>query len=261
MSFLYQKEPVRALFDILQYMAVDVLVFLFGASLGSFFHVVALRWGKRPSWREGRSRCAHCGYNLRWFELIPIASYLFLRGHCQRCGVPIPIRYFAVELIYGSSTLLLFQAMGPSYAALAWFALLLGFLLIALVDYFHFLVPDELTFPFILLGILISAAVYGWQRMLIGIAAGLLLALIFGILYLLSRGTWLGFGDVKLVLLIGIVFGYPVALAVTLSAIWSAVIVGGALIVLHRADMKTALPFGTFLALVSAGTIVFTRML
>lgn len=217
-----------------------------GLLLGSFLSVLISRW---PRWRgagAGRSRCPHCMHVLAWYDLVPLVSWLFLRGACRYCKTPISAWYPILELTMAG-------VLG-AYAFLygirtGWYAFdyLILFALVALFffDFKHHMLPDAITFP---LGLLVLIRMFSLRPDLLvnALATGALLCAVFGLLYAVSRGRWLGFGDVKLAFVIGLLFGYPGAVGVTLLAMWAGALVGVGLMAAHRATMKTALPFGSF---------------
>jgi len=242
---------------------ITLVAVLVGLLLGSFLSVLLDRW---PHWRgvaAGRSQCPQCHHELAWFDLIPLVSWLMLGGRCRYCRAPIPKLYPALELtMAGVLGVFAFRYGLPS----SWYAAdyLVLFALVALFffDLKHRILPD-----IILLSLLIVAgARLVTQRpdMLVNaFATGGLLAGLLGLLYLVSHGHWLGLGDVKLAFVIGVLFGYPVAVGTTLVAIWSGAFVGVGLILAKRANMQTALPFGSFwvaaaiIAIMIPGPIAF----
>lgn len=217
-----------------------------GLLLGSFLSVLLDRW---PQWQGvavGRSQCPLCHHELAWFDLVPLASWIMLRGKCRYCRAPISILYLALELTMASTLGLYAYSFGlPS----SWFAvdyiILFAFVSLFFFDMKHGMLPDVILAP---LGIIVGARLV-MQRpdiLLNSFATGALLTGAFGLLYFISHGRWLGRGDVKLAFVIGLLFGYPVAVGVTLVAIWTGALVGVGLILLKRANMQTALPFGSF---------------
>ncbi len=231
------------------------LVFVAGAILGSFLNVVALRWRADRGLRlTGRSHCPSCRKRLRWFELVPVVSYLLQAGRCRRCQAPLPIRYLLVELGFGLVVLLLFGTYGV--ALHSFFLLLLScFLLLALlIDVDQLLLPDELTVAVLLLTLLSLIFVdpnlshlgsWGWWNQPL---AGALLGLVtIGGLYLGTGGRGMGLGDVKLGPVLGLGLGGVGTLVALSAAFLLGAVVGLALIALGRAGLKSAVPFGPFL--------------
>ncbi len=234
-----------------------------GLVLGSFLSVLIERW---PAWRgvaAGRSHCPHCSHVLAWYDLIPLVSWIFVRGKCRYCKAPISILYPALEIAMAS----VFGAYAYLFGVpTGWYAVdyLVLFALVALFffDLKHQMLPDVIIFP---LGVVVALRLVSMRPDLLinALATGTLLAAVFGLLYVVSRGRWLGLGDVKLAVVIGLLFGFPATIGVTLIAIWSGGLIGVVLILFRRASPKTALPFGSFwtaagiLAMFVPGPVMF----
>ena len=241
---------------------IIVVAGLFGLVVGSFLNVVIVRRG-HLDWRErrtlgGRSACPRCGYEIAWYDNVPLLSWLVLRGRCRGCGAPISWRYPAVEL-----------ATGLLWAAVAAFAssvpeLVTGVILmsvlvpVTVIDLQLRIIPDEINYAAVWLGFacslgfgpqdrFASGAQWWWLEVLLaalGAGAFLLLPA------LLTRGRGMGVGDVKLVFALGAFLGAPVA--VGLMAGFLLALVPSILLILARglrAGRKSTIPFGPFLAL------------
>lgn len=252
--------------------------FVFGSAWGSFLNVLVERYDPASERlnASGRSYCPSCKKTLRWFELVPIASFIFLRGRCARCGARIPIRYLWVELFSGGAlalftflhsggSLMLFATHGVTCSLMdvacvgivAVRAICILFMVALFVfDMRHFILPDVLTVSGAALALL-SVLAFQPNGMLNFLLSGLLAALFFAILYTVTRGRWLGFGDVKLVAFIGFAFGYPLTFVVIAFAIWAGAIAGITLVALGYATMRTKIPLGVFLAAASIAVFIF----
>jgi prepilin signal peptidase PulO-like enzyme (type II secretory pathway) len=229
-----------------------LLIFAFGAAIGSFLNVVILRYPAEGP--VGRSRCPHCRKILAWYELIPIVSFLWQRGQCRSCGHKLSWQYPLVEAAMGAALAALFTPLPESAGQAALAALAAGIvallLILFVIDLKTMLLPDLFV---AVLGILVVAHVAvqitSYQLPITSplwgaaIGAGFL-----GILWLTTSGRGLGLGDVKLMVPLGALLG-PLETAALLLASF---IVGGclALILLGtgRVTMKTPIPFGPFLA-------------
>ena len=248
-----------------------VLVFLAGACIGSFLNVVLSRLpagrqglGRREGILFGRSECPHCHRVLAWYDLVPVMSFLFLRGRCRTCRARISLRYPVVELSTALVLTWFFVRAGlPAQAGIPVSPetilsaiLLVGFLMLLFFDALYLLLPDAVTLPMIGVA-LVHALAFGSVGVWNVLGNGFLFAAGFGILYAVSGGRWIGFGDVKLALLIGILFGYPLGVVVVIGSVWIATLYGFGLLLLRRATLATALPFGAFLAGVAIVVIVF----
>ena len=236
-----------------------VFIFLIGLSLGSFLSVLVVRLplGEKGI-AAGRSHCPHCRHQLAWYDLAPFLSYLLVRGHCRYCRQKISIVYPIIELATATVFVTYFYRTELSFDFSIIFQLffLLIFISVIFSDFLYFIIPDKIIIPAIAL-----AAIYPllFQRGAIWnlLITGLVLSGIFAIIFVVSCGKWIGFGDVKLVTLIGLLFGYPLGFLAVIFSIWSGALWGIMLMALRRATMKTALPFGIFLSVVSIVFIIF----
>jgi leader peptidase (prepilin peptidase)/N-methyltransferase len=225
---------------------MSLLLFILGTLIGSFLNVVIYRLGTGQG-LGGRSRCMTCSRNLRWFELVPVCSFLVQQGRCRRCLSKISSQYLWVELLTG----LTFALVGLRPYYLVIFCLLI---VILIYDWRHQIIPDEPVYAFIALAFLLRlAAVSFWP----GFLTGLGLALFFAGLWYFSGGRWLGLGDAKLALGMGWFLGFAGGVSAVALAFWIGAAVGLLLIGLRGASMKTALPFAPFLILGLALNFIF----
>ena len=199
-----------------------------------------------------RSRCPACGHAIRWFENIPLLSYLLLRGKCSACGVGISWRYPAIEVL----TALLFAACGMRFGAqpavLLWCGLVATLVALAFIDLDTQFLPDDLTLPLMWAGI-VSAAL-GWIPLGLsasvgGAVAGYLSLWFVHHAYRLIRGReGMGAGDFKLLAALGAWLGWQLIPSVILLASAVGAVVGIGLIVLRQHDRDVPIPFGPYLA-------------
>ena len=231
--------------------------FIFGACIGSFLNVCIYRIPEGKSIIHPPSACPHCGYRIRFYDNIPIISYLLLRGRCRQCQTHIPIRYPMVEAITGLAALGAFLKFGPTLAAGIYFLFIAVLLVITFIDIDHQIIPDILSVTgiplFFALGFLIPAI--AWQDALIGILAG------GGILYAVAAGYQLltgrdgmGGGDIKLLAMIGALIGWQGILFTIFFSSVSGTLIGLLLTMPAGRSMKSRLPFGPFLA---AGAVAY----
>ena len=222
-----------------------------GLCIGSFLNVVIYRVPIGQSIVTPPSRCRKCGYQLQWYDNIPVLSWLFLRGRCRKCGVGVSMQYPIVELITGALFVLVIW-MTPPGPLLAT-RLILVCILIALfgIDLEHQILPNVITLPGIAIGVLLSLiAPPGWKDALIGVLlGGGLLYAIAGAYYLWRREEGMGMGDVKMLAMIGAFLGWKAVLVTLVLSSFAGAIIGVALMAAQRGTMKFALPFGTFLAI------------
>ncbi|PIR96555.1 MAG: prepilin peptidase [Candidatus Doudnabacteria bacterium CG10_big_fil_rev_8_21_14_0_10_42_18] len=249
---------------------IGAIIFMFGSVIGSFLNVVILRLPKEKK-LTGRSACENCGAALSAPELVPLFSYIGLRGKCKNCGKDISPRYFIVEFITGFLFLAGWLFIQPQdltglMLLLKWFVALSVLLVVFVTDLEHFLIFDNVIFTGIVLASIINlvlditgtgSAFSIRGEFLGGLAAAVAAALPFFIIWYISKGSWMGFGDVKLALFLGVVLGIPLVGV----GIFLAVILGGAvsimLLLSGRKKLKSPVPFGVFLAFASAFTLFY----
>jgi leader peptidase (prepilin peptidase)/N-methyltransferase len=199
-----------------------------------------------------RSRCPSCGHQIRWYENIPVVSYLALRGKCSACKAPISMRYPAIEILTG----LLFAACGVHFGAqptvLLWCGFAATLVALAFIDLDTSFLPDDLTLPLMWAGI-VSAAL-GWipvtlSASVAGAAIGYLSLWFVFHAYRLIRGKeGMGAGDFKLLAALGAWMGWQAIPSIILLSSAVGAIVGIALIVFRRHDRDVPIPFGPYLA-------------
>ena len=231
---------------------VMLYVFAFGTVVGSFLNVVIYRLPRQQSLVRPRSACPSCGATIRWFDNVPILSWFALRGRCRRCSGRISIRYPLVEAAAGAFAVLALWRWGPGLTGaevvvFAWASLVLG-----LIDLDHQILPDVITYPLIVLGLTASwlGGYTWWLDSLVGALVGAALPTAVILLYRALRGIdGMGWGDVKYLAAIGSVVGLHGCVLVLVIAATLGAVVGVGLILSGRGSAKTALPFGTFLAL------------
>jgi leader peptidase (prepilin peptidase)/N-methyltransferase len=228
-----------------------VLAMVMGLCIGSFLNVVIHRLPLGQSLVSPGSRCPKCGYELRWYDNVPVLGWVVLAGKCRGCREPISAQYPIVEIV----TALLFvlvtwlTPVGPLLIS----RLILVAILIALfgIDLEHQILPNSITLPGIVIGLMFSfIAPPGWQDALIGTLLGA--GILYGIAaayYAVRREEGLGMGDVKMLAMIGAFLGWKAVLVTLVLSSFSGAAIGMALIAAQRGGMKLALPFGTFLAL------------
>lgn len=246
------------------------LLFILGLAVGSFVNVAALRYdpdrglfGQRSL--KGRSRCRECQATLKWFELVPLCSFLVLRGKCRSCGVGISLQYPLVEIAGG------LIALTPN---VLWMAALYILLFITLVDFRLRIIPDGANIALGALGVIgaftakksalgylaiwLDAPTEPWSGALLG---GLIGMAIFGVILIYTSGRGMGLGDAKLAIALGILFGYPDILLVFMLAFILGAVAGIGYIMIRKATVKDAIPFGPFLAAGSALTLFYGKQI
>ena len=229
-----------------------LFAFVFGAVVGSFLNVCIYRMPLDQSVVSPGSRCVGCGTAIRWYDNIPVISWLLLRGRCRFCQAPFSFRYPLVELITAVLSLLLFMKYGlsPSYGVMFLFCAAL--IVITFIDFDHQIIPDELSLPGIVLGFLSSFFLPepGWISSLLGAVAGWgSLALIFyGYLWLTGR-EGMGGGDAKLLAMMGAFLGLQAIPFIIFASSLVGSVAGLSIMAVQRKDRHLAIPFGPYLAL------------
>jgi len=213
---------------------------LFGLAVGSFLNVLIDRLPKGLDVIAGRSHCDYCKKNLRWFELIPILSFVFQRGTCRRCHKKLSWQYPLVEIATGVG----FVLLAPSY----WYWLIFSSLLVIFVaDLKYQIIPDSMVVMGVI-GVIGAIGVTGEN-----ILAGAGVSAFFLLLWLVTRGKGMGFGDVKLAFLMGLLLGFPNIIIASYLAFLTGAGAGVILILLGKKKLKEKIAFGPFLV---AGTVI-----
>ena len=244
--------------DVNIYMAVIACVL--GLVLGSFLNVCIYRIPIQKSIVNPGSCCRNCSSPVRWYDNIPILSYLILRGRCRKCRTPIGFRYPLVEALAGALSLALFLRHGLSFSYLHLLILSLALVAITFIDLDHMIIPNLISIPGIIIGVPASLLVpyISLPESLIGILAG------GGSFYLIALGYSLvtgkegmGGGDIKLMAMIGAWLGWqPLPIIVLLSAL-TGTVVGGIYIIASGKGARARIPFGPFLALGALSYVFF----
>ncbi len=233
--------------------AEGILFFVLGLVAGSFANVLIYRLPRGISVVRPGSRCPHCKRSVKWYENIPVCSYVFLRGRCSGCGKRISPRYPLVELACGLLFLLVWTKFGLSVTAFRFFVLVVILVAATFIDLEHQVIPDELSLGGILLGWSLSVFDAGFPLVksflgaLVGAGALYLLAEFY---YWLRKREGLGGGDVKLLGTIGAFLGAEALIEVVVFAAVSGLV--GA-VISRRTSLRETLPFGPFL---SVGALV-----
>ena len=235
----------------------------FGLVIGSFLNVCIYRLPLDESIVWPASRCTSCGRALSWFENIPVLSYAVLGGNCRTCGAHISLMYPVIEALTAALFVATYAVFGLSW--LLPIRILFGCAMIVLlvIDLQHQILPNEITLGGIAAGLAVSFATLdnpGWRDAALGAAAG------GGIPWLVAWGyervrhqQGLGFGDVKMLAMIGAFLGWKLMLLTLASATVLGSLTAGALMLAGRASLQSKLPLGTFLAVTAILSSLFGR--
>ena len=234
---------------------INFIVLLYGTIVGSFLNVVILRLPEEESSIVfPASHCPKCQTDLHWYENIPIVSYLVLRGRCRTCKASISIQYPLVELAMGLFSVCLVQKYFISPAFFIYFFYVAALVVIIVIDLYHQIIPDVISLPGIVYGVLASFVLpwLTWQDSLIGLFAGggtfYLVALGY---YLVTKRQGMGGGDIKLLAMIGALQGWQaLPFIIFCSSLLGSIIGIGAMVVQGKGG-QTRIPYGPFLAVAS----------
>ncbi len=240
---------------------MSILIFIFGTLIGSFLNCVIYRLEEGEEFIKGRSYCPHCKETIGSFDLIPIISFLLLKGRCRKCKKKISIQYPLVELFTGSLFLLFFLLYAnPIFGIfdfLYYFFILSLMVIVFVYDFKHYLIPNEVTFSAIGATVIWHVAISVFKHDITIIYPFIFSALgagaFFLSIFLISKGRWMGFGDVKLVFFMGLFLGMPKILTALFISFMSGAIIGSVAVIAKKKGIKSEIPFGPFLM---SGTII-----
>ncbi len=228
-----------------------LIVFVFGLILGSFYNVVIHRLPEGKSIVTPPSSCPKCGSKIRWYDNVPLISYLVLRGRCRDCGAKISVTYPLIELSSGLLAVLSLWKWGASPEAVLHYAFFSSLLVMSVIDLRLFIIPDEITIP----GIFISLAASFFRNdispleSLIGVLVGFGIPFLIYIYYVKFRKMeGIGFGDVKLLAFVGAFSGvYGVLSSLMLGSVFG--LLYALPFLLKSRSLQFVIPFGPFLSL------------
>jgi len=255
---------------------LSVVVFILGLTVGSFLNCVIYRLKTGQNFLKGHSSCPHCLHQLKWYDLIPVLSFILLKGKCRYCKKPISWQYPLVELITGllflqifnfqfSWTLsgglsveLLFNEFSIfNFLNLIYYWFIVSLLIVIFVyDLKWYVIPDKIVYPAIIIALIFNFQFSIFNQFSIfkfSILSALGTSIFFLAIFLISRGKWLGFGDVKLAFFMGLFLGFPDILVALFLAFLIGAMIGLGLIIFKKKGLKSEIPFGPFLI---TGTLI-----
>lgn len=222
-----------------------IIIFLYGIVIGSFLNVCIYRIPKQESIVKVRSHCMSCGYQLKWYDLVPVFSYLFLGGKCRKCKQTISVQYPLIELLNGVLYCIVFAVYGLSVDALLYALLGSALITLSVIDFRTYEIPVGINIFILALGLIRIVTDYAdWLDYAVGFLA---VSIFLYLLYWITKGRGIGGGDIKLMAVCGLVLGWEkIVLAFILGCIIGSVI--------HVVRMKISgqghvLAFGPYLSI------------
>ena len=242
------------------------IVFILGSIWGSFSNVCIHRLPNNKGVAKGRSYCPSCKKPIRWYDNIPIFSYVLLKAKCRDCSVKINIKYLLVELICALSFVWFFYLFGLSLTTLLFFILSIFFIIIFFIDLKHFIIPNELTFPLMAIGLFKSFdpnlnqyLFPNFLNSLVGGVAGyLIIWMIIFIYKRLRNKEGMGLGDAKLLSAIGFWFGWISIPFILFFSSFIALVLAIPSLINKSKNLSSQIPFGPYLIL---GCVLYLLLL
>lgn len=228
------------------------IIFTIGLVIGSFSNVCIYRIPRNESLVWPGSHCPKCSKQIKFYDNIPLISYIILKGKCRNCGEPIPLQYPIVELATGLFYLALYLFYGLQLIALVYMMLCSVLIIISFIDLKVEIIPDTISLPFIVIGFLLSFFLRNINPLdsMLGIITGggsLLLVAIFG--SKLFKKEAMGGGDIKLAAMIGAFFGWKLTLLSLFLSFFLGSIIGIIVLAASKDKSNNIIPFGPFIAL------------
>lgn len=239
---------------------LTIISVIFGAIVGSFLNVCIFRLPKGESIVWPGSHCPHCKKPIKFYDNIPLLSYLLLGGKCRQCHRSISLQYPLVEGITALSSLLLIMKFGLSLTYLIYFAFVSALIVITVIDLYHQIIPDVISLPGIGAGLLASLIIpqITFFNSLLGVlSGGGSLFLIATVYQWLFKREGMGGGDVKLLAMVGAFLGWKAVILTILLGSFIGSITGIIVMVLKGKDFKYAIPFGPFLSLGAVAALFY----
>lgn len=232
-------------YDLMVYITMYIVIFLFGVVIGSFLNVCIYRIPKGESIVVVRSHCMNCNYELRWYDLVPLLSFLLLKGKCRKCNTKLSLQYPIIEAANGLAYCLVFAVRGFSLNSVCYCLLFSALIVISVIDWRTYEIPIGCNIFILAVGLIHLFLDYtNWLQYVIGLLA---VSSFLMIVYLATKGRGIGGGDVKLMACCGLLLGWKLILV----AFFFGCVLGA---VLHLIRMKVSgadrqLAFGPYLSL------------
>ncbi|MDE5866486.1 MAG: prepilin peptidase, partial [Lachnospiraceae bacterium] len=201
-----------------------IIIFLYGIVIGSFLNVCIYRIPKKEDIVKVRSHCMNCGYKLEWYDLVPLFSYLFLKGRCRKCKTKLSVQYPLIEASNGILYVVIVLINGANVESLLYCLLASALLTLSVIDFRTYEIPIGINIFILALGLIRVVTDFSdWPNYLIGL---LCVSVFLAVIYYVSKGRGIGGGDVKLMAACGLVLGWQlIILAFFIGCILGAVTV------------------------------------
>ncbi len=236
-----------------------LFIFFLGAAIGSFINVVVYRLKFELPLAFDRSKCVTCKKIIRWFDNIPLVSFLVLKGKCRQCKTSYGAHYVLVELVVGLLFVWLYFIHGLSLLFIR-DVLFVSFLtVIFLYDLYYYLILDKVVVPAVIIAVLFNLYLgIPWVNLVLGAVLG---GGFFLLQFIVSKGRWIGGGDIRLGALMGCMLGWKLTLAALFMAYVGGAFVGIFLLIFGGKKMSSKVPFGTFLSAATVVSLVYGEQL
>ena len=236
------------------------IAFIFGLCVGSFLNVCIYRIPAEKSIIFPGSTCPNCDSSIRFYDNIPLLSYLVLGGKCRQCQTPISFRYPMIELMAGAFSVGLYLKFGLSIESAVYFIFISVLIVIAFIDIDHRIIPDRITLPGIafFFGAALALPGLSWTDSLLGILIGGGSLFAVAVVYhLLTKREGMGGGDIKLLAMIGALVGWKGVFFTIFVSSALGTLSGLLIMAATRQNLKLAVPFGPFLSIGAAVYVFF----
>jgi len=240
---------------------IVIIIFIFGMCIGSFLNVCIYRLPESKSIADPpRSICPSCKSHIRFYDNIPVLSYIWLKGRCRDCDAPISFRYPLVEMMSGSFAVGLLLTFGLSLESLVYFVFISSLLIITFIDLDHKIIPDIISLPGIPIGLVASFALptITFKASALGLLiGGGSLWFVAWAYNLIAHRDGMGGGDIKLLAMIGTIIGWKGVIFTIFASSVVGSCVGITMMLIKGKNMKFAIPFGPFLSIGAIAYVFF----
>lgn len=236
---------------------MEFIIFILGLSIGSFLNVLVERIPKNESFIKGRSHCDFCRHKLSWYDLIPVVSFIFLKGRCRYCLKSISLRYPFVEIVTAISYLFVYLNFSSYNLQLITYNLIIisGLIIIFFTDFKYRIIPDPVLIPLIILVSIYDLYVFKLSFIYNYFPAAFLFSGLFLFLVVITKGKGMGLGDVKYAFFMGLLLGFPNIIISFYIAFLTGAFISLILVLKGKKSLKSKIAFGPFLVMATFVTM------